>query len=70
MGSDDIFKKRRSSAEKNYKRRTSFRDPRERLLIVCEGSKTEPRYFEGFRLTNVKVVGTGYSLALYSMQFS
>ncbi|MDA8211160.1 MAG: RloB family protein [Clostridia bacterium] len=40
-------------------------------MIVCEGSKTEPRYFEGFRLTNVKVVGTGYntdSLVQYAIQ--
>jgi hypothetical protein len=29
-----------------YSRRTGFRDVGKRVLIVCEGSKTEPKYFE------------------------
>jgi RloB-like protein len=29
-------------------RRAPFRDPRRRILIVCEGEKTEPDYFEQF----------------------
>lgn len=35
--------------------------PRPYILIVCEGKKTEPEYFKGFRLPNadVRVVGTG-----------
>jgi hypothetical protein len=28
-------------------RRVEFREPRERILIVCEGEKTEPAYFRG-----------------------
>ena len=42
-------------------RRTDAREPRPYILIVCEGTKTEPQYFKGFRLTNavVKVRPTG-----------
>jgi hypothetical protein len=29
-------------------RRAAFRDPRPRILIVCEGENTEPQYFEQF----------------------
>lgn len=47
MGSDDLFKKRRG----NKKRR--IENVRElapyRYLIVCEGEKTEPNYFEGIK---------------------
>lgn len=58
MGSDDLFK--RSKALREYKRATGNRGKdRDRILIVCEGEKTEPTYFEGFKLTNVTVVGTG-----------
>lgn len=36
-------------------RRVEVRDPRPRILIVCEGLQTEPNYFRGFRLTNVRL---------------
>jgi hypothetical protein len=29
-------------------RRPPFRDPRPRMLIVCEGRNTEPQYFKQF----------------------
>jgi hypothetical protein len=29
-------------------RRPAYRDPRPRILIVCEGRNTEPEYFEQF----------------------
>ena len=36
------------------------RTPRPRFLIVCEGEKTEPNYFRGFRVNvDVEVVGAG-----------
>lgn len=44
MGSDDLFKKRklrRKLAEKNV--------AADRFLIVCEGEKTEPNYFNVFK---------------------
>jgi len=33
---------------KGYRRRIAVREPRQRFLIVCEGEKTEPNYFEKF----------------------
>ena len=56
MGSDDLFMKDRM---KRTKRKIFIKDPRERILIVCEGEKTEPQYFEGYGLTNVTVIWTG-----------
>jgi hypothetical protein len=38
---------------------TETRDPLPRVLIVCEGEKTEPNYFRAFRLTSVDVVVHG-----------
>ena len=37
------------------------RDPRPRVLVVCEGQKTEPSYFKAFPMTSatVHVVGLG-----------
>jgi hypothetical protein len=33
----------------DLERRPPFREPRRRILIVCEGKKDEPNYFEGLR---------------------
>lgn len=63
MGSDDLFKKRKARTEANAKRRSSSRKPYDRVLIVCEGSKTEPIYLEEMRLhleldtTNITIDG-------------
>lgn len=57
MGSDDLFKK--AKTERDYKRKKFTRNQRDRILIICEGGKTEPEYFKGFGLTNVWIVGTG-----------
>ena len=59
MGGDDLFHKRKQL--KDYKRAKFVREKKERILIVCEGGKTEPFYFEGFRLSNVTVKGFGYN---------
>jgi hypothetical protein len=34
----------------DYARRAPAREPYDRVLIVCEGEKTEPQYFNGLRL--------------------
>ncbi|MBV1843462.1 RloB family protein [Photobacterium ganghwense] len=47
MGSDDLFKKRKERKKEELKRKGSKRKPYERVLIVSEGSKTEPNYFLG-----------------------
>jgi len=57
---------RRRPRKRSY-RKLSTREPYNRVLIVCEGSKTEPRYFNEikrkFRLsaTNVDVINQGAS---------
>lgn len=35
------------------------RAPRKAILIVCEGAKTEPHYFEAFKRPSVRVIGLG-----------
>lgn len=45
MGTDDLFKKRRAAVQE---RRKEIRDPKpDSYLIVSEGAKTEPLYFDG-----------------------
>ncbi|MGR3042477.1 RloB family protein [Vibrio vulnificus] len=45
MGSDDVHHKRKAKAERELSRRKSKRSSYEKVLIVCEGEKTEPNYF-------------------------
>lgn len=63
---DNAILKRRVRAEK--KRKTEFKSKRKFYLIVCEGEKTEPKYFESLKeslprgvleLTNIDIDGTG-----------
>lgn len=49
MGSDDLFNKRKAKGAKDLARKKSKREAYEKVLIVCEGSKTEPYYFEDIR---------------------
>ncbi|MCP4362381.1 MAG: RloB domain-containing protein [Chloroflexi bacterium] len=42
---------------RGYKpRRVNSREPLQRFLIVCEGEKTEPTYFQGFHVPSVVTV--------------
>ena len=54
---------RRARDRKSLKRRAPSRVPRERILIVCEGKRTEPNYFQAMRrelnLTSVEVEVVG-----------
>ncbi len=43
MGTDNLFHKRK--ARKNQ-RKTAYRQEYDKVLIVCEGEKTEPNYFK------------------------
>ena len=63
---DNAVLKRYARAEK--KRKTKFKSKRKFYLIVCEGEKTEPNYFESLKsalpkgvleLTNIDINGTG-----------
>jgi hypothetical protein len=64
MGSDNQFHKRKVKAADRLERRKARRSSYEKVLIVCEGEKTEPSYFNGciqfYRLNtaNVEVDGT------------
>ncbi len=44
-----------------YTRKIDTKEPIPRLLIVCEGEKTEPNYFRSFRVTNsvIDIEGLG-----------
>ncbi len=49
MGSDDLFRKRKARQAKDLKRSQEKRAPYDKVLIVCEGEKTEPIYFRELR---------------------
>lgn len=59
MGTDNFFHKRKAKSSKDLKRRTARREAYKKILIVCEGEKTEPNYFEDarehYRLNTVNV---------------
>jgi hypothetical protein len=41
--------KRFRDRQSGLKRHPATREPRHRILVVCEGKKTEPRYFKAFQ---------------------
>lgn len=47
MGTDNLFHKRRAKNVGQLARRKPQRDSYAKILIVCEGEKTEPNYFQG-----------------------
>jgi len=49
MGTDALFHKRKARRTKDLARRKASRAPYAKVLIVCEGRKTEPNYFTGLR---------------------
>ncbi len=49
MGTDNLFHKRKAKAAEAHSRKKASRKPYERILIVCEGEKTEPLYFAALR---------------------
>jgi hypothetical protein len=59
MGTDNLFHKRKAKNAKNLQRREARREAYKKILIVCEGEKTEPNYFEDareyYRLNTVNV---------------
>lgn len=64
MGTDDLFRKRQAKSVKKLDRNQSKRAPYEKVLIVCEGKKSEPNYFNSLRdhyrlnTANVEVCGS------------
>jgi len=63
MGSDDFFHKRKVRQARDLSRQKAKRAPYDRALIVCEGERTEPNYFEElvdhYRLNSANVMITG-----------
>lgn len=50
MGTDNLFhKQRKPKSAKQLRRGQPKRAAYEKILIVCEGEKTEPHYFMGAR---------------------
>lgn len=45
MGSDDLFRKRKARTANDLARKAAKKNEYESILIVCEGTKTEPNYF-------------------------
>lgn len=65
MGSDNLFHKRKAKSVMGLRRHASKREAYAKILIVCEGEKTEPNYFGDVRdfyalsTANVALVGCG-----------
>lgn len=63
MGTDNLYHKRKERNAKLLRRRPASKAPYDIILIVCEGEKSEPNYFnelkKAFRLSNIKVRGLG-----------
>jgi len=63
MGTENLFHKRKAKNAAALRRRAVQRDAYAKILIVCEGEKTEPNYFNGARdhyglnTANVEVCG-------------
>ena len=49
MGTDNLFHKRKARQARDLVSRKARQDPYDKVLIVCEGEKTEPHYFNGLR---------------------
>lgn len=49
MGSDNLFHRRKEQKIAALHGKKARRDPYPRVLIVCEGAKTEPNYFSWIR---------------------
>ena len=67
MGSENLFHKRRAKAADRLGRKKAKRSSYDKVLIVCEGEKTEPNYFRELidiyeiNTANVAIDGTGGS---------
>lgn len=63
MGTDNLHHKRKAKAKNELSRKKSLRSSYDKVLIVCEGEKTEPIYFNGLikhyqlNSANVAIVG-------------
>ncbi len=76
MGSDDLHHKRKSRQKRDLARRKSSRKSYDRVLVVCEGSKTEPNYLRELidylelSSANVEVDGSGGSSPISVVRYA
>lgn len=49
MGTDNLFHKRKERRAESLRRKSSSKASYDRVLIVCEGAKTEPNYLKEIR---------------------
>lgn len=76
MGTDNLFHKRKAKQARDLQRRRAMRAAYDKVLIVCEGEKTEPNYFnelkDHYRLNsaNIKVTGECDSDPLSVFEYS
>jgi hypothetical protein len=49
MGREDLFRRRKGKSANDLARRAPKRRPYDKVLIVCEGCKTEPIYFNSLK---------------------
>lgn len=63
MGTDNLFHKHKAKQARELARKKAKRAPYAKVLIVCEGEKTEPNYFSGLKdhleLNSANVIVTG-----------
>ena len=63
MGSDDLYHRRKARKAADLARKKASRAPYPKVLIVCEGEKTEPNYFSELKdhleLSSTNIVVTG-----------
>jgi hypothetical protein len=64
MRSDNLYHKRKAKAADRLGSRQARRSPYDKVLIICEGEKTEPNYFNeliasyGLNTVNVDIDGS------------
>lgn len=83
MGTDNLHHKRKAKLNEDTSRRKALRKPYDKVLIVCEGGKTEPQYFGEIKdhyeidSANVRITGdcgsdpvsvVNYALELYQYE--
>ena len=67
MGTDNLFHKRKAKGNRDLERNKARRAPYAKVLVVCEGSKTEPIYFAELKdyykinSANITIDGSGGS---------
>ena len=69
-----MAQRKRTRNLNRYERRSAIRQPFEKILVVCEGTKSEPQYFEGLRrefsLTSVTIKASREKDVLKMVEFA